>query len=240
MRQLIDFILHIDEHLKEMTASYGPAVYGILFLIVFCETGLVFMPLLPGDSLLFAAGAIAAVGGMNVWVLLGLLIVAAILGDTVNYHVGKYFGPRVMQGKSRWWLNQHHLNKTRHYFEKYGARTIFLARFIPIVRTMAPFVAGVGAMEYRRFVVFNVVGGIVWVAAFLLAGFWFGNMPIVEHNFTLVVLGIIAVSVLPMVVEFARGYFNRSEEAPTQLSHSPAAAASPQQTSHPTPEKSRT
>ncbi len=200
---IIDFILHIDVHLQEIIGRYGAVTYLILFLIVFCETGLVVMPLLPGDSLLFAAGTFAALGSLDPGLLVLLLCIAAIAGDTVNYWVGHWVGPRAFSGKVRW-LRQDYLRRTEGFYERHGGKTIILARFIPIVRTFAPFVAGVGRMHYGRFLTFNVVGGIVWVALFVLAGYFFGNLPLVRDNFSLVVLGIIGVSVLPLFVEWIR------------------------------------
>jgi membrane-associated protein len=202
LKQLLEIVLHLQEHLNQLTQDYGPWVYGILFVIIFCETGLVVTPFLPGDSLLFAVGALAAdpQSGLNVWIAGGLMFVAAVLGDTVNYSIGKFAGewlvrrfPRIIKPK--------HLELTNEFFEKYGGKTIILARFVPIVRTFAPFVAGSGAMDYRRFMLFNVVGGFLWVALILPAGWFFGNIPIVKRNFELVVIGIIFVSVLPMVYE---------------------------------------
>jgi membrane-associated protein len=200
----IDFILHIDQHLAALTQSYGVWIYAILFAIVFCETGLVVMPLLPGDSLLFAAGAICALGSMNVWALAGLLIVAAILGDTVNYHVGKAIGPKVLADPNARWLNRKHLLRTQAFFEKYGGRAIIFARFVPIVRTFAPFVAGAGTMEYKRFLAFNVIGALAWVGIFLPAGYFFGNHPLIRKNFTYVIFAIIFLSVLPGIIELIK------------------------------------
>lgn len=213
MNYLLEFVMHLDQHLVDLTAAYGGWIYGILFVIIFCETGLIITPFLPGDSLLFAAGAVAALGSINIWVLGLLLIVAAVLGDTVNYHVGYYLGPKVLRGESSRWLNRRHLERTHRFFERYGARTIILARFVPIVRTFAPFVAGVGAMHYRRFLLYNVTGGVIWVIAFLGAGYWFGNWPAVQENFTLVVLGIIVVSLLPMLFELLRGLWTAEDRA---------------------------
>lgn len=197
---MIDFILHFDEHLKAFTENYGTLTYIILFAIVFAETGLVVTPFLPGDSLLFAAGAIAALGTLNVWVIVAVLIVAAILGDTVNYWIGNYIGPRAFSGAIPL-LQKHHLERTQEFYEKHGGKTIILARFVPIVRTFAPFVAGVGTMEYGRFLLYNVVGGVIWVLLFTLAGYYFGNLPFVKENFELVVIVIILISVLPAVWE---------------------------------------
>lgn len=202
MSQLADWFLHLDRHLGELTSDYGAWTYLILFAIVFCETGLVVTPFLPGDSLLFAAGAIASLGTLDVGLLTCLLIVAAILGDSVNYQLGLWLGPRVLRGERSWLFNRKHLNRTHAFFERYGGKTIVLARFVPIVRTFAPFVAGVGAMKYRKFLAYNVVGGIVWVVGFVLSGYLFGNMPVVKRNFSLVILGIIVVSVMPAAWEW--------------------------------------
>ena len=206
---MIDFVLHFDKHLYELVNTYGAWVYGILFGIIFAETGLVITPFLPGDSLLFAAGAMAATGVFNIWVLVPLLMVAAVLGDAVNYAVGDAVGPRVFTSVDRtsFWhraLNRDHLAKTHAFFEKYGGKAIILGRFVPIVRTFVPFVAGAGTMTYSTFALYNVTGGVIWVAICTLAGYAFGNVPIVRDNFTLVALGIVFVSLLPIVVEFLR------------------------------------
>jgi membrane-associated protein len=202
---VIDWVLHFDHHLKSVVEHYGLWAYCILFLIVFCETGLVVTPFLPGDSLLFVAGALAAGGGLNIGILLLVLMVAAILGDTVNYRIGQYVGPRVFrQGRTSRWLKREHLDRTEAFFAKYGGKTIVMARFVPIVRTFAPFVAGMGSMAYPRFLSFNVVGGVAWVCLLTLAGYWFGRIPAVERNFTLVVLAIIVISLLPPLFEFLR------------------------------------
>lgn len=200
---LIDFILHLDQHLAEIIATYGLWTYGLLFLIVFFETGVVVTPFLPGDSLLFAAGAFAGLGSLNPWILFASLSLAAIAGDTVNYGVGRIIGPRAFSGKIRW-LRQDYLHRTERFYERHGGKTIALARFVPIVRTFAPFVAGIGHMRYSRFLAYNVGGGISWVGLFVLGGFYFGNLPVVKANFSLVVMGIIIVSVLPIVVEILR------------------------------------
>lgn len=207
LKTFIDLFLHLDKHLSELIAAYGTWTYAILFLIVFCETGLVVTPFLPGDSLLFAAGTFAALGAMDPWILFGLLTAAAILGDTLNYWIGKRIGPAAFSGRFRL-LNQTHLRKTEAFYEKHGGKTIIMARFVPIIRTFAPFVAGVGTMEYRRFLVFNVVGAVLWVGLFVFGGYLFGNIPAVRENFTLVILGIIVISVLPIVIEWVR---NRRE-----------------------------
>ncbi len=204
LHELIDLFLHLDKHLAELAASYGGWTYGILFLIVFCETGLVVTPFLPGDSLLFAVGALAAIDVLDWKLATVLLIVAAILGDTVNYWVGRKLAPRLVAGEKIRFIRQQHLDKTHEFFERYGGKTIIIARFVPIVRTFAPFVAGVGAMTYRRFMSYNVIGGVVWVVSCMAAGYFFGNLPIVRDNFSLVVLGIIGVSLLPAVVEIVR------------------------------------
>jgi membrane-associated protein len=200
---LVDLFLHLEEHLNTILAHYGGWTYLILFLIVFCETGLVVTPFLPGDSLLFATGALAAGGPLDVRLLFVLLSVAAIAGDTVNYWIGSIVGPRVFTDKVRF-LKREHLEKTHRFYERYGGKTIVLARFMPIIRTFAPFVAGIGRMTYWRFASYNVFGGILWVGLFLFGGYYFGNLPFVEKNFSLVILAIIVVSILPGVVEYVR------------------------------------
>jgi membrane-associated protein len=214
MIQLIEFILQFDEHLDRLAGEYGPWTYAILVAIIFCETGLVVMPLLPGDSLLFAVGAFCARPGqpLEIWTATLLLIAAAILGDTVNYHIGKYLGPQVLAGKLHW-LNPQHLERTHRFFEKYGGKTIILARFVPIVRTFAPFVAGVGTMDYRKFLAYNVIGAVAWVALCTQAGYWLGGMPIVRDHFELVVLMIVGISLLPAAWEFALIRLWRKQEA---------------------------
>lgn len=200
---LIDFVLHINVHLGELFRDYGPWVYAILFLIVFCETGLVVTPFLPGDSLLFAAGALAATidGGLSLSLLMILLWVAAVLGDAANYAIGKHMGPAVFHSDKGKLLNKAHLAKAHAFYEKYGGKTIIIARFVPIVRTFAPFVAGIGSMTYPRFALFNVVGAALWVGLCVGGGYLFGNIPWVQSNFSAVILGIIVVSVIPVVVE---------------------------------------
>lgn len=200
---VIGFILHIDTHLGEVIADYGTLSYLVLFFIVFAETGFVFTPFLPGDSLLFAAGAFAAIGSFKIVLLLGLLWVAAFLGDTVNYWIGHFFGKKIID-HPKVPVNQEHIDKTQAFYDKHGGKTIFLARFIPIIRTFAPFVAGVGRMDYKRFITFNATGGLAWVFGFTLLGYFFGNIPFVKDNFSLVVLVIILLSVVPMVVEVAK------------------------------------
>lgn len=199
IKTAIDLFLHLDEYLQDIIVNYGAWTYAILFIVIFVETGLVVMPFLPGDSLLFAAGTFAALGSFNVWGLIGLLIVAAVLGDAVNYSIGHYLGERAYNIK---WIKKEHLDKTHAFFEKHGGKAIFLARFVPIVRTFAPFVAGIGRMSYAYFATYNVVGGISWVVIFTLLGYFFGNIPFVKKNFELVIIVIILVSVLPMVFEW--------------------------------------
>jgi membrane-associated protein len=205
IKSIIDFILHIDHHLVEIVSDYKTWTYLILFLIIFAETGLVVTPFLPGDSLLFAAGAIIAKPdtGLNVFFMFMLLCAAAILGDLVNYHIGKYIGPRAFSGKYKL-LKVDYLNKTQAFYNKHGGKTIIYARFIPIIRTFAPFVAGVGTMSYTKFASFNVIGGIAWVGSFLFLGYFFGAIPVIKNNFTYVIFGIIFVSILPPIIEVIR------------------------------------
>ena len=200
---LADFILHIDVHLVELISTYGVITYAIIFGIIFIETGLVLTPFLPGDSLLFATGALAALGSFNVWFILPLLIVAAILGDTSNYWIGHFFGEKMI-ANPKIPIKKEHIEKTNAFFKKHGGKTIILARFVPIVRTFAPFVAGVGKMHYATFISYNIIGGIAWVAIFILAGYFFGNIPSIKHNFSVVVMAIILISVVPMVIEAVR------------------------------------
>ncbi|MFM9067975.1 MAG: DedA family protein [Planctomycetota bacterium] len=204
MGELWSWFRHLDEHLAKVTTDYGAWTYVILFVIVFCETGLIVTPFLPGDSLLFAAGAIASLGTLNPWLLGVLLFMAAVLGDAVNYHIGRFVGPRVLRGEESWLWNKKHLERTHAFFEHYGGKAIILARFVPIIRTFAPFVAGVGTMRYRRFLLYNVTGALVWVGGFVTLGYIFGSHPWVKKNFSLVTLGIIVVSLLPAVWEIAR------------------------------------
>jgi membrane-associated protein len=214
MKDILDLFLHLPDHLRDFISAQGPLVYGLLFLIVFCETGLVITPFLPGDSLLFAIGAIAAdpTSNLNIWLAAAILLVAAILGDTVNYWIGRKFGGWMMR-KFPKIVKPSHIAKTNEFFVRYGGKTIIIARFVPIVRTFAPFVAGSGEMEYRRFMFFNVAGAVLWVGLLLPCGWFFGNIPIVKANFELVVLGIIAISVLPMAIEIARAKFKKTPEA---------------------------
>ena len=204
IKDLIDLFLHLDTHLHTVIRDYGVWTYLILFLIVFCETGLVVTPILPGDSLLFAAGAFAASGSLDVTWLFLLLTVAAVLGDAVNYAVGHFMGPKVFAQENSRVFKKEYLDRTHQFYEKYGGKTIIIARFVPIVRTFAPFVAGVGSMTYTKFASYNIIGGTLWVAVCVFAGYAFGNLPIVKDNFTLVILGIIFVSILPGIVEYLR------------------------------------
>jgi membrane-associated protein len=204
MTELIDFVLHFDDQLAAFVAQYGVWTYAILFAIIFCETGLVVTPILPGDSLLFAVGVFCGKPGqpLNIWTATVLLSIAAILGDTVNYHVGRYLGPRILSGKLSRWLNPKHLERTHWFFERYGAKTIVIARFVPIVRTFAPFIAGVGKMNYSRFLTYNVLGGIFWVVVCTQAGWWLAGWSFVEERFEVIVLLIVGISLLPALVEF--------------------------------------
>jgi len=204
LAKFVDLFIHLDKYLGSVILDYGAWTYLILFLIVFCETGLVVTPILPGDSLLFAIGTFCAMGYLDPYKILPLLSLAAILGDTVNYAVGHYIGPRVFHYKDSKIFRKEYIDKTHEFYEKYGGKTIIIARFVPIVRTFAPFVAGVGAMSYSKFLAYNVAGGILWVFSVTLAGYYFGNIPVVKNNFTLVIMGIIVVSMLPGVIEYVR------------------------------------
>jgi membrane-associated protein len=201
-KELVDVFLHVDKHLAELCIQYGTLTYAILFAVIFAETGLVITPFLPGDSLLFAAGTLAAKDALDPYALFVLLTISAVLGDGVNYAVGKYLGPRLLKNPDSKIFRKSYLDKTHAFYEKYGGKTIIIARFVPIVRTFAPFVAGVGPMSYGRFFAFNVSGGILWVAICVFAGYFFGRIPFVEENFELVVLAIIFISVLPMLIEY--------------------------------------
>lgn len=207
-----DLLVHLDAHLANLLQQYGPWVYLILFAIIFCETGLVVTPFLPGDSLLFVAGALWAAAGMDINALALALVVAAILGDTVNYATGRWFGPRVFQWEDSRWFNRKALDRTHAFYVKHGGKTIIIARFVPFVRTFAPFVAGVGTMEYRRFVAYNVFGAFLWVGSLLYLGYFFGNLVWVKKNLTLVIFGIIGLSLLPIVVEYIKA--RRAASAP--------------------------
>jgi membrane-associated protein len=212
--QFIDIFLHLDKHLDLLIRDYGTWSYLILFTIVFCETGLVVTPFLPGDSLLFAAGTFAGLGSFQIAILFFLLWIAAVLGDTVNYWVGHKLGPKVLQQENSRIFKKQYLDKTHRFFEKYGGKTIVIARFVPIVRTFAPFLAGVGSMTYGRFLAYNVFGGLAWVAFFVFGGYFFGNLDIVRRNFSLLIIAIILISVMPMVIEYFK---MRREEAATKI-----------------------
>ena len=203
IKLLIDFILHMDVYLNDIISNYGAWTYGILFFVIFIETGFVVTPFLPGDSLLFAAGTFAALGALNPIYLFLLLVVAAIIGDTVNYSIGAFIGPKAFSGDLKF-LKKEHLDKTQAFYEKHGGKTIILARFIPIIRTFAPFVAGIGTMKYSKFILYNIIGGISWVALFISLGFFFGNIPFVQKNFELVIFAIIFISFLPPIFELIK------------------------------------
>ncbi len=200
----IDLFLHLDKHLHTFIQFFGGWIYVILFMIIFCETGLVVTPILPGDSLLFALGSFAALGILELELLILLLITAAVAGDTVNYSLGKFVGPRVFQKSKFFLFKQEYLERTTRFYEKHGGKTIFIARFIPIIRTFAPFVAGIGSMAYGRFIVYNIAGGISWILLFLLGGYYFGSIPMIKQNFTLVIIAIVFLSILPGIIEYLR------------------------------------
>ena len=207
---IVDFILHVDIHLQALMNDYGLWVYAILFLIIFSETGLVVTPFLPGDSLLFAAGALTVGTALDVNLLTGTLILAAVLGNLTNYTIGHFFGERLFQNPNSRIFRRDHLDKTHAFFAKHGGKTIIMTRFLPIVRTFAPFVAGMGAMTYQRFMAFNFVGGLLWVVSFVYAGHFFGNLPAIRQNFTLLIVGIIIISVLPIVIGGVRQRMKRA------------------------------
>lgn len=211
LKAFIDVFMHIDKHLSTIIQDYGLWTYLILFFIIFFETGLVVTPLLPGDSLLFAAGAFAAKGALDEWWLFVLLSVAAIAGDTANYWIGAYVGPKIFHREKVRFLNREYLDRTHQFYEKYGGKTIVIARFIPIIRTFAPFVAGIGSMSYWRFISYNVIGGVAWIAVCIFAGHYFGNLPVVKENFSLVIVAIVIISILPGVIEFLRHRFGSTQ-----------------------------
>ena len=208
----IDFFIHLDQYLPVIIESFGIWLYVLVFLVIFCETGLVVTPILPGDSLLFALGSFAALGTLNIELLLILLCIAAIAGDTVNYTIGHFIGPKVFQYEDRRFFKKKYLIKTHEFYEKHGGKTIIIARFMPIIRTFAPFVAGIGAMTYIKFISYNIIGGIAWVCLFLLGGYWFGNIPSVKNNFTLVIVAIVILSVMPGIIEYFRQRGNASKK----------------------------
>tara|TARA_B100000989_G_C19531634_1_gene470324 strand:+ start:6197 stop:6859 length:663 start_codon:yes stop_codon:yes gene_type:complete len=204
LQQIFQFFLHVDKHLAEFVSHYGNWVFALLFVIIFCETGLIITPFLPGDSLLFAAGSIAAISGLHVHWLAIILVAAAILGDTVNYWIGHWLGPKIFHYENSRLLNKKHLRNAHNFYERHGGKAVIIARFIPIVRTFIPFIAGMASMEYRRFIVYNVTGAFLWVYLFLYVGYYFGNLPAVANNFTLVIMAIIVISVMPPVIEYLR------------------------------------
>jgi len=210
LKFLIDFILHLDVNLGQIITAYGSLTYALLFLIIFVETGLVVTPFLPGDSLLFAVGAFAALGSLNIFMLLVLLMVAAILGDTVNYWIGHFFGEKLV-ANPKVPIKKEHIERTQKFFDKHGGKTIILARFVPIVRTFAPFVAGIGKMHYGKFISFNIIGGIGWVLLVTLAGFFFGNIPVVKDNFSTVIIAIILISIAPMIIQGLASKFQKEK-----------------------------
>jgi len=212
LQKAIEYGLHLDKVLPQLTSTYGAWIYAILFVVIFCETGFVITPFLPGDSLLFAAGAIAAIGSLNPCIIILVLWAAAVAGDAANYSIGHYVGPRVFSKKQSRLFNPRHLDEAQRFYEKYGAKAIVIARFVPIIRTFVPFVAGIGRMGYRRFAIYNVLGGALWVTGLTMLGYWFGNVPIVKKNFTAVILAIIVISVMPAVIEVLRNWRGRSRE----------------------------
>ncbi|MHC2991219.1 hypothetical protein OB13_06335 [Pontibacter sp. HJ8] len=213
IQHLIDFILHIDQHLVELVTKYEGWIYLILFLIIFCETGLVVTPFLPGDSLLFALGALAAIpsSGLNLLALIGLLITAAILGDSFNYYTGSKIGNKIYL-RNFWFLRRDHIDQTHRFYERYGGRAIIYARFVPIVRTFAPFVAGIGKMDYKRFIFFNITGAMIWVLFFMIAGYLFGNIPAVKRNFSMMILGIIVLSIAPPIIAALKNWITNRKK----------------------------
>jgi membrane-associated protein len=217
LEMLIDFVLHLDQHLSIIIQDYGYLTYFLLFAIIFCETGLVLLPFLPGDSLLFAAGALTATTVLNLPVLFILLLLAAILGDTLNYWIGHHLGPRVFKHEKSWLFNKEYLDRTRRFYDAHGPKTIILARFVPIIRTFAPFVAGIGRMNYAQFLLYNVLGGFAWISLFVIGGRWFGTLPIVKNNFSLIIIGIIIISLVPVVIEIIRHFRQRKNTAQKAL-----------------------
>ena len=204
LSKIIDFIIHLDTHLSDLIQTYGLWTYLILFVVIFCETGLVVTPFLPGDSLIFAAGTFAARGDLKVGWLFLVLAAAAVLGDTVNYWIGKIIGPKIFHKEKTRFFKKEYLDRTHEFYEKYGAETIIIARFVPIIRTFAPFVAGIGRMSYLKFISYNVIGGVGWVAIFTFGGYFFGNIPFVKNNFSIVIIAIILISLVPAVLEFLK------------------------------------
>ena len=212
LQHLIEFVLHIDKHLFDLCVIYGMWIYGILFLIVFCETGLVVIPFLPGDSLLFAVGSLAAIGAMRVEYAIPMLMVAALAGDNTNYWIGRKVGPKVFSQEKSRLFNKDYLDRTHRFYDKYGRATVILARFLPIIRTFSPFVAGIGRMTYRIFLFFSVIGAILWVNLFVLTGYFFGNVPIIKQNFSLVIVALLLIPGIPAAIEFVRHFVQRSKK----------------------------
>jgi membrane-associated protein len=212
LQQIIDFILHIDVHLVDLCAMYGMWIYAILFLIIFCETGFVVTPFLPGDSLIFAVGSLAAIGALDLWITLVLFITAAFVGDTVNYWIGHFIGPKVFYKEHVRFLNKEYLDRTHKFYEKHGGITIIIARFLPIIRTFAPFVAGIGSMTYPRFMIYNLCGGVLWVLLFLFGGYFFGGVPIIKQNFSLVIIALVLIPGIPALVEVVRQFLERRKK----------------------------
>jgi membrane-associated protein len=208
---IIDFILHCDDYIQTLISSYGQLVYFVIFIVIFCETGLVFLPFLPGDSLIFAAGAFAGAGSLNIFILYAILIVAAVLGDTVNYEIGKHFGRKILEYKKIKFIKDEHIQKADAFVAKHGSKAVFLARFIPIIRTIVPFIAGMGNLEYKKFVKVNAIGGILWVTLFLGLGYFFGNIELVKSNFSFIILGIIFISVAPVALSFMKPKLSRNK-----------------------------
>ncbi|MGA3244634.1 MAG: DedA family protein [Bacteroidota bacterium] len=213
LQDLLEILLHLDKHLFDLCTQYGVWVYAILFIIIFCETGLVVTPFLPGDSLLFAVGSLAAIQALSLPLSIVLLILAAVLGDTANYWIGDYVGPKIFHQESSRFLNKEYLVRTHQFYEKHGGKTIIIARFLPIIRTFAPFVAGIGSMTYRRFLAFNVVGGGLWVFVFVPAGYFFGSVPFVKNNFSLVIIALVLIPGIPSVIEVIRMQLKKRKDA---------------------------
>jgi membrane-associated protein len=212
LQQLIDFVLHVDKHLIDLCAAYGTWIYAILFIIVFCETGLVVTPFLPGDSLLFAIGSLAAIGAMRVDYAIPLLLMAAFCGDNTNYWIGRKVGPKVFSQEKSHLFNKEYLERTRLFYERHGRKTVVIARFLPIIRTFAPFVAGIGRMKYQTFLLFSILGAILWVNLFVLVGYFFGNIPFIKQNFSLVIIALVLIPGMPALIEFIRHFIERRKK----------------------------
>lgn len=212
LSQFLDIVLHLDEYLQLIVQQYATLTYVILFLILFIETGFVAVPFLPGDSLLFAAGTIAATGSLQIDIVFFVMFAGAVLGDTLNYHIGKYIGPQIFKKENSILFHKEHLVKAEAFYEKYGKKTIIIARFIPIIRTFAPFVAGIGKMQYKKFLIYNVVGGLMWCALFVFGGYWFGNLPIVQDNFGFIIIAIIILSTIPIIKEVVVHFLSKKRK----------------------------